>query len=103
MAFNRLQSNFYKLSPAALIMNTHRYTNIECKQPYPAHKHRVRPSVLFYHKELVPDPASLGALQHLALFALLMVAMEGGPQVVSSLQGQRLAVVEHAQAHQGSL
>lgn len=71
----------------------YRYINIECKQPYPAHKHRVRPSVLFYHKELVPDPASLGALQHLALFALLMVSMEWGPQVVSSLQGQRLAVV----------
>ena len=74
--------------PSALIMSTYRHINIKYKQPYPAHQHRVGPSVLVYHKELIPDPTSLGALQHLPLLALLMVSMERGMQVASLLQGK---------------
>ena len=84
-------------------MSTYRHINIKYNQPYPAHQHRVGPSVLIYHKKLVPDPTSLGALQHLPLLSLFMVSMERRMQVASSLQGKRLAVVQHAQAHQGSL
>lgn len=69
-------------------MSTYRHINIKYKQPYPAHQHRVGPSVLVYHKELIPDPTSLGALQHLPLLALLMVSMERGMQVASLLQGK---------------
>lgn len=43
---------------------------------YPAHQHGVRPGVLLNDKELIPDPASLGALQHLSFLAFLMVPME---------------------------
>lgn len=80
-----------------------REINIEQQQPYPAHEHRVRPGVLLYHKELVPDPASLGALQHLPLLALLVVPVERGSQVAPPLREEGLAVAQHAQAHQGSL
>lgn len=83
--------------------STGREINTEQQQPYPAYEHGVRPGVLLYHKELVPDPASLGALQHLPLLALLVVPVERGSQVAPPLCGEGLAVAQHTQAHQGSL
>lgn len=78
-------------------------TTTECQQPYPAHEHGVRPGVLLDHEKLVPDPASLGALQHLPLLALLVVPVERGSQVAPPLGAEGLAVAQHAQAHQGGL
>lgn len=80
-----------------------RKINTEKQQPYPAHEHGVRPGVLLDDKELVPDPASLGALQHLPLLPLLVVPVERGSQVAPPLRGEGLAVAQHTQAHQGSL
>lgn len=73
------------------------------QRPYPAHEHGVGPRVLLDHEELVPDPASLGALQHLPLLALLVVPVERGSQVAPPLGAEGLAVAQHAQAHQGGL
>ena len=77
--------------------------SMQREQPYPAHEHRVGSRVFLYHEELVPDPTPLGALQHLALLALLVVPVERGSQVAPPVRGEGLAVAQHAQAHQGGL
>lgn len=71
--------------------------------PYPSYQHRIWPRVLLYNKELVPHPASLGAVQDLSLLALLQVAVQRGPGMAEPLGGQGLAVAQHPQAQESSV
>lgn len=67
---------------------------------YPSYQHRIWPRVLLYDKELVPHPASLGAVQDLSLLAPVAVAVQRGP---GALGRQPLAAAQHPQAQQSRL
>lgn len=70
---------------------------------YPSYQHRIWSRVLLYNEELVPHPASFGAVQDLSLLALLLVPVQRGPGAAEVLHGQAMAVAQHPQAEQSGM